>query len=347
MINRRAVLVGCGGISGGWLKAVPRVPGLSVVGFVDLDAAKAKARAEAFGGREAFVGTRLEEAIEKTRPDVVLDCTVPEARWPVAEIALSAGCHVFSEKPLADSMENARRICAAARAAGRTHAVMQNRRCLVPIARFRRWIESDALGRLAQLDADFILGAHFGGFRDRMRHVLLLDMAIHHFDMARFLIGADAKWAWCREWNPPGSWYDHDAAALAAFGMADGTVFSYRGSWCGEGLNTSWQARWRAQGERGAAEWDGEDGLRGEIVAKTRGFKSELAPLAPPDDFDAWRKDGHAGMIERFFRCLDEGREPETVCHENIKSLAMVFAAIRSAAEDRRVSLDEILVAGA
>lgn len=343
MKNRRAVLVGCGRISGGWLTAVPRVPGLSVVGLVDLDAARAKARAESFGWREAYIGTRLEEALERTRPEVVLDCTVPEARWPVAQAALSAGCHVFSEKPLADSMEHARRICAAARAAGRVHAVMQNRRCLIPIARFRRWIASGALGRAAQLDADFILGAHFGGFRDRMAHVLLLDMAIHHFDMARYIAGADAEWVWCREWNPPGSWYARDAAALAVFGMTDGSLFSYRGSWCGEGLNTSWQGRWRAQGERGAAEWNGEDGLRAEIVSKVGGFQSELTPLAPPDDFDAWRKGGHASMIEHFFRCLDEGIEPETVCHENIKSLAMVFAAIRSAAERREVAVSEVM----
>ncbi len=114
--NRRALLIGCGGISGGWLKAVPRVQGLSMVGFVDLDIERAKKRATEFGWHEAFVGTRLEEALEKTRPDVVFDCTVPEARWLVAQTALGAGCHVFSEKPLADSMENARRICAAARA---------------------------------------------------------------------------------------------------------------------------------------------------------------------------------------------------------------------------------------
>ncbi len=343
MKNRKALLVGCGGISGGWLRAVPRVPGLSMVGFVDLDLARAKKRAEEFGWREAFIGARLEEALDKTRPDVVFDCTVPEARWSVAQTALAAGCHVFSEKPLADSMENARRICAAARAAGRIHAVMQNRRALVPIARFRRWIESGALGRLAQLDADFVLGAHFGGFRDRMRHVLLLDMSIHHFDMARYITGANAEWVWCREWNPPGSWYDHDAAAVAVFGMNDGSIFTYRGSWCGEGLNDSWQARWRAQGERGAAAWDGEEGLRAEVVAKTGSFRSEMTPLSPPEEYDAWRKDGHAGIIQYFFRCLEEGREPETVCHENLKSLAMVFAAIRSAAEHREVSLEDVL----
>lgn len=342
----RAVLAGCGGISATWLRAAPRVPGLSVVGFVDLDAERARKRAAEFGWSGALVSTRLEEALEKTQPNIVFDCTVPEARLAVAEAALAAGCHVFSEKPLADTMENARRICAAARAAGRIHAVMQNRRCLPDIARLRRWIERGDIGRLTQVDADFFLGAHFGGFRDHMAHVLLLDMAIHHFDMARYIAGADAEWAWCREWNPAGSWYERDAAAVAVFGLSNGAAFTYRGSWCAEGLNTSWEARWRVQGERGALEWDGEAGLRGEAVARAGGFRSELAPLSPPEHGDLWRKDSHAGMIEHFFRSLDEGREPETVCHQNIKSLAMVFAAIRSAAERREVSIGEILSAG-
>jgi predicted dehydrogenase len=343
MKPRRAVLVGCGGISATWLRAVAQVPGLSIVGFVDLDPARARARAQEFGWREAAIGSRLDEVLEKTRPEVVLDCTVPESRWPVAQSALRAGCHVFSEKPLADSMEHARRIVAAAREAGRIHAVMQNRRCLPNLARLRKWIASGSFGRLAQVDADFFLGAHFGGFRDGMKHVLLLDMAIHHFDMARYLAGADAEWVWCREWNPPGSWYDHDAAAVAVFGLHGDAVFSYRGSWCAEGENTSWQARWRVQGERGAAMWDGEECLRGEVVARAGGFRSELASAAPPEDFDEWRKDGHTGMINHFFRCLDEGREPETVCQENIKSLAMIFAAIRSAAEHREIAVTEVL----
>ena len=48
-------------------------------------------------------------------------------------------------------------------------------------------------GRWERWASDFFLGVHFGGFRDKMQHVLLLDMAIHTFDAARFIIGQDAK----------------------------------------------------------------------------------------------------------------------------------------------------------
>ena len=50
---------------------------------------------------------------------------------------------------------------------------------------------SGAIGDITTVTVDFYVGAHFGGFRAEMDHVLLLDMAIHSFDEARFLSGTD------------------------------------------------------------------------------------------------------------------------------------------------------------
>src|SRR3954451_11090757 len=54
-----------------------------------------------------------------TRPDVVVIATSPESHQAVALAALQAGAHVFCEKPLANSIEEADSIAAAAQAAGR------------------------------------------------------------------------------------------------------------------------------------------------------------------------------------------------------------------------------------
>ena len=64
--------------------------------------------------------------------------------------------------------------------------------------------------------ADFFIGAHFGGFRDEMAHVLLLDMAIHTFDQARKILGADPVSVYCHEFNPAGSWYAGASSAGSA-----------------------------------------------------------------------------------------------------------------------------------
>ena len=59
---------------------------------------------------------------------------------------------------------------------------------------------------MTTLHADFFIAPHFGGFRDTMEHVLLRDMAVHAFDSARFLAGADPLTAFGTSWNPEESW---------------------------------------------------------------------------------------------------------------------------------------------
>ncbi len=326
----RAVLVGCGGMSAAWLRAAKEIPGLELVGLVDVREEAARQRAEEFELAGARLDTDLTRTLEQLRPDAVFDCTVPEAHHSVTLEALRFGCHVLGEKPLADSMEHAREAVQAAHEAGRIYAVIQNRRYDPRIRRLRRLVASGGVGALTQANSDFYIGAHFGGFRDRMEHVLLLDMAIHTFDMARLITGADPVSVYCREWNPGGSWYDHDASAIAIFEMTGGLIYTYRGSWCAEGLNTSWEADWRLVGERGSITWDGRETIRAQAVSETGGFHSTLTDLPVPDPESADRHGGHGGLIREFVECVRTGATPETVCSDNIKSLAMVFAAIES-----------------
>ena len=334
----RAVLVGCGGISRTWLRSIAEMPEVEIVGLVDIAEEAAIARAQEFG-LQVPTGTDLGKMLERTQPDAVFNCTIPEAHKEVTLTALAHGCHVLGEKPLADSMENARAMIAAANEAGKILAVIQNRRYDPRIRRLRHFLESGAIGPLTTANCDFYIGAHFGGFRDHMEHVLLLDMAIHTFDAARFITGADPVSVYCHEWNPAGSWYDHDASAVAIFEMTGGIVFTYRGSLCAEGLNTTWEGDWRLIGQKGSARWDGADLMEAEVVAKTGSFISELEKVTIPP-FDAGAKvGGHAGVIREFVHCLQHGGQPETVASDNIKSLAMVFGAIESARLGKPVSI--------
>jgi predicted dehydrogenase len=253
--------------------------------------------------------------------------------------ALAQGCHVLGEKPLADSLEHARQMIEAAQRAGKVFAVIQNRRYDPNIRRLRSFLASGAIGEVTTVNSDFYIGAHFGGFRDRMEHVLLLDMAIHTFDQARLISGADPQAVYCHEWNPAGSWYDHDASAMAIFEMSDGIVYNYRGSWCAEGLNTSWECNWRIIGTRGSVAWDGVGGFRAEVVAETGSFRSKMAEIEVPQVDLLEKTGGHGGVIREFVRCVQAGGAPETVCTDNIKSLAMVFGAVESATYGRRVSI--------
>jgi predicted dehydrogenase len=335
-----AVLVGCGGISHAWLSTLAGMPEVRLAALVDLNEAAAQARAADFHLADTRTGTDLVAVLDEIQPDIVFDCTVPPAHHAVTLEALRRGCHVLGEKPLADSLAHAREMVAAAREADRLYAVMQNRRYDPNIRRLRAFLASGAIGRITTVNCDFYIGAHFGGFRDRMEHVLLLDMAIHTFDQARFIMGADPTGVYCKEWNPPASWYDHDASAIAIFDMTDDIVYTYRGSWCAEGLNTTWESGWHIIGDRGTVRWDGAAGFQAQIVAQPDGFRSKLEDIPVPEVEVLTKTGGHGGAIREFVRCVQTGCVPETVCTDNIKSLAMVFGAIESAESGAHVAIE-------
>ena len=310
MIN--VVLAGCGAMSKHWLDAVRQIDGLAIVGLVDLDADRARARASEYDLTNVVIGTSLDAVLDQTRPDAVFDVVVPAARREVALSAFAHHCHLLTEKPLADSPENARAIVEAARRAGHS-PVVQNRRYVAHVRRIRRFLESGAIGAATSIHADFFVAPHFGGFREEMAHVLLLDMAIHTFDAARYMVGGEPAGVYCQEWEPANSWYRQGSSASAVFDLGGGKLFTYAGSWCAAGFRSSWEGSWRIVAERGSLVWDGNDELKAEVVLSTRdGLFDSTEPIAVPPLDPADRVGGHLGIIQDFMRAIETGTEPET-----------------------------------
>lgn len=333
----RAVLVGCGNMSRRWTSVSKAHPELDLVGFADIDETAARTRAQEYGDGDYAIGTNLENILAQTQPDAVFDCTIPDAHTDVALTAFAHNCHVLSEKPLSSSMADAQKALDAS--TNKIYAVIQNRRYDPNIRRLCTFLDAGHLGGLTTVHCDFFIGAHFGGFRDKMAHVLLLDMAIHTFDAARLITGGDPVSVYCKEWNPSGSWYDRDASAVAIFEMDNGIVYTYRGSWCAEGLNTTWECDWRIIGKNGSLTWNGSDGFKAEQVAQRGAFRSACTPIEVPPFDGKSRIGGHEGIIHEFVECVQTGNTPETSASDNIKSLSMVFGAIESAEKNRPVTL--------
>ncbi|MDO8360095.1 MAG: Gfo/Idh/MocA family oxidoreductase [Devosia sp.] len=331
---KRAVLVGCGVMGARWVTALcasPLQERVQLVGLVDVDPQLAASVRDANGLSEAVIGTDLAKVLAEAKPQIVFDVAVPAVRKRIVATALEYGCDVLTEKPMAASLEDARAILSSARKAGRMLAVTQNRRFKQSIRRIGKFVASGALGDISAMHCDFFIGAHFGGFRDEMEHVLLLDMAIHTFDAARFICGKDALAVYCQETNPKGSWYAHGAAANAIFELSDNVTFTYRGSWAAEGANTSWEAAWRIVGTKGTLLWDGETAITANVVDGDDGFFRPLRAVAVPEWTDVRVTNEHVSVIEDFLDALEHGGTPESVGTDNIKSLAMVFGAIESA----------------
>jgi 2-alkyl-3-oxoalkanoate reductase len=110
----RVGLVGAGYVSEFHIKALKRLPNVRIVGVTDLDAVRARTVAQNFGiASHASLKVMAAEGL-----DVVHVLTPPGSHVAVALEALSLGCHVFVEKPLATSVEDCDRLIAESQARG-------------------------------------------------------------------------------------------------------------------------------------------------------------------------------------------------------------------------------------
>ncbi|GGJ57956.1 Gfo/Idh/MocA family protein [Deinococcus roseus] len=333
----RIVVAGCGGMAQTWVEYALQRPDTEIVALVDVFPQSARKMQEKYS-LSCPTFSSLADALQQVDANLVLDITIPDAHFEVALTAFAAGCDVLGEKPMASSLQDAQTMLDAAQQAGRTYAIMQNRRYLKPIRAYRDLVHSGKIGTPGFATANFFIGAHFGGFRDAMESPLILDMAIHTFDQARFILQADPVSVYCQEFNPKGSWYQGNAAAVCIFEMSDGSVFTYNGSWCAEGVQTSWEAQWRVMGSLGSAIWDGPQiYAEGVKDPEQQAFHRDVERMEAKFTWEG--REGHFGCLDEMFQALLENRDPETVCTDNIKSMKMVFGALESARTGRKVLL--------
>lgn len=329
----KAIQIGIGGMGRRWTWALreSRAQGWEIAALVDVS-------------EEAFAWTinewpemdpiprftDAERALKEIEADVAVIVTPPAFHRPQAEAAFAAGKHVLTEKPLAENLPDAQAMVAAAQSHGKTLMVAQNYRYSAAARTLRAQIDSGAVGRVGYANVLFQKAPRFGGFREEMQYPLLVDMAIHHFDLIRFLTAGDPATVYAHSWKPEWSWFGHDPALGMIVTMKDGTVVNYFGSWVGIGAETSWNGAWRIQGAEGCLLWSDQ----GIVLGREGNGPGEesISPIEMP-------REGQLAILDEMAAALQEGRAPETSGADNLKSLALVFAGIESAESGKPVSI--------
>lgn len=318
----RLIQAGLGGWGRDWAREVlPRVPDVACV-----------ARVDPVGQDYA----RLTDAVRDTHAEAVLITAPAEAHIPLAVEALREGLHVLVEKPFAYSVAEARQAVELAEERGRTLMVSQNYR-FYPAARAAAdLVREQKLGRLSTVRLDFRRPPHGGpkNRHHRLAHPLLFDMAIHHFDLMRMVVGQEPVEVYVKPIDPAWSRFDHIASAVAVITFSAGTVVAYRGSWESSGQQTTWSGEWHVECENGEIFWTSRGGGAGNPssdLVELRPLGEDARPAALPD----LPAIGRAGALLEFVRCIRTGEQPETSGRRNLGSLALSEAAHRSAVSGR------------
>jgi predicted dehydrogenase len=110
--NVRVLVVGCGNMGASHAQAYQLLDGFDICGIVSTGKSKEVLNEKLGGGYSLY--SDYAEALAATRPDAVCISTYPDTHEAFAIMALEQGCHVFIEKPLADTVAGAERVVAAA-----------------------------------------------------------------------------------------------------------------------------------------------------------------------------------------------------------------------------------------
>ena len=275
----------------------------------------------------------LAEAVAATYPQALLNTTALPAHAAVTRAGLEAGLHVLVEKPMAPTLAAAKELVDKAADRGLILMVSQNYRFFPAPRAIATMVHESALGRLYQVSIDFRrfspLPANGRGRHHLEEQPLLVDMSIHHFDLLRLILSREPRRIYCEAWNPEWTAFSGPSVAIASIDFEGGVVVSYRGSWISSGPVTPWAGDWRMEFENGEVTWTSaadSDVTQDRVVVRTRdGQERELSlkPLA---------RTGTFGTLTEFANAIATGREPETSGRHNLGTIALMTAAVESAA---------------
>jgi len=326
--------VGAGAWGESWASVVRQSPQWELCAIVDLyDGARGRAVAATGLARELTFRTLDDALASGVEADAALVVVPPPYHAPVAIDALRAGLHCLVEKPLADAIGPAHGIVEAAERAGLQAMVSQNYRFKRAPRTVRRLIGEGVVGRVEHLRVDFQKDPPFTGFRLEMEEPLITDMAVHHLDQVRGMAGLEPRVLRARSWNPSWSRFEGNACCLIEMETEGGAEVVYTGSWVSHGRHTTWDGAWDIQGDRGGLLW-AENRIEVrfaslfDTVFMSGAFERDGVMEVELDRLDFEER---AGTLAEFAAAVREGRPAETNARDNLKSLALVLAAVESA----------------
>jgi predicted dehydrogenase len=329
----RVACIGMGWWSDVLADAIKRSDKLKIVACYSRSPENRQAFAGKYGCRaaeryEAILDDRAVEAIVNTTPnDVHLETT---------RAAAAAGKHVFLDKPIANSIADARAITAACRKAGVVLALGYQRRRESPFRWIRRQIDDGAFGKLVNAEAN-ISRDRLGKFdltswrytAKGMPGGVMLQIGIHYTDVLEYLLGPiKAVNARLAQLVLPG---DNPDVASLVLEHENGALATLNASYA----SASEYYLVNVYGKEASAYYDLHQGLR---FLKRGGDRSSPVALE--------KNDAIRDELEEFAAAVRGEGQPEMDGERGTASLAVIRAGIESAREGRRVEVAEVLSRG-
>ena len=325
--------VGVGGFGGQWGNALAGNRNAKVVGVVDVSKSSLANACDKYGYDSSICFKSLKDALKNVDADAVVCSTPPAYHAAVMIEAMKAGLDCITEKPMADTMQNCRRMREVAKKTKRIAVVSQNYRYGDEMWTMANLVAKGAIGKIGQVQLDFSMGVAFDGFRQTMEFPLLIDMSVHHLDLIRFITGLDAVSVKGEAWNPPWSHYKGDCSSSVVFEMNNGARITYNGSWCTKGQFTDWNGDWRIEGSKGSIVYHKGNITLFETDSLYKVKKEKVIKLIKRP------RPAQGFVLREFMKAVKSRKKALTDLDDNIHTMAMVYDAVKAVKTGRRVKI--------
>ena len=309
--------------------------------------------------------TDLDAALSDDDVDVYFDAQTTAGRKPALLAAMAAGKHVYTEKPIAESLTDGQELVAAAKRSGVINGVVHDKLYLPGLLKLKRLIDLGFFGRILSVRGEFGYWVFEGdvipaqrpswNYRAEDGGGMVLDMFCHWNYVLENLFGRVQAVTAKAVTHVPERWDEHGQRYTATADDAAYAIFELAGDVIAQ-VNSSWTVRV----DRGELVEFQVDGTHGSAVAGLFGCRIQPRAQTPmpvwnPDlptteDFRAqWEQipdqqefgNGFRAQWEQFLRDVDAGRPHPYDLATGVRGLRLVEAGLQSSDQGRRVVLDE------
>lgn len=332
----RTLVVGMGPRGQDWAQQIGKASQYELVGCVDVDEAVLTACPSKLAISESQCFTDLGKALDDNNVSAVIVATPAELHVGSCELALSRGIAVMVEKPFTTTLSDATRLVSLAAAKNTPLIVAQNYRYMRAFRAARQLISAGALGPVGMVICQYYRIPHqMAASLERMEHSILWGVGVHHLDMIRYVLDRRITRVLADSFKL--SWGDlpNGSSMRLLLALEDGARVFY---------SSTYESSGHEFFERGQ-----------EFYARFVGQRATL------HIFHRWLVLCETGKLPRFIRrgprrvteeqvLLDQleralltGEEPDSSGRDNLQTMAVVEACIRSAIEERWINPQELL----
>ncbi len=337
----RASVVGCGFFAANHLQAWSEIDNVELIAVCDRDVSKAKAWAEKLGIPASY--DDAETMLRQEMPDFVDICTTVESHRPLVELAATYKVPAICQKPFADSLEDAKAMVEACADASIPLLIHENFRWQRPFMDLKNKLDEGTIGQPHFARLSFRHGLFEDLYANQpylktAERFALMDVGIHLYDLARFLLG-EVRDVACRTQRLHPEVAGEDAI-LSTLEHINGAVSD---------IDISFYAKQEPeifpetlawiQGNQGALELERNYRL---VIRKPGALETlDLDPPVPSWGARPWHavQDSVINLQRHWIDCLENGTTPQPSGADNLKTLGLVLASYESAKERRFVSM--------